>query len=327
MRTIAFLTVLLPSIAYSQNADFQALIDRVDRLQRELSTLQRQVYTKKGLGGGVQPMPISNEPSANIGSARNSIRLVELETEMQNLTGRFEKFDFQLRQMSSRLNKLVSDIDQRLTAIEGNIVGLKQPTNENSSKMASPSAEVVKDVPNNSTLGAPPRILGTIPLQKTPTSKTLGSMPDRNEEISGNNARYGGQPDIDLPPGSPKEQYEFIKSLMVNETDKAEKAWKYFIGKYPQDPHAASAYYWLAQTYYVRQRFQDAAFTFADGFQKHPKGPKASDSLLKLGMALSRLGQRVEACTTFSRLVENFPDAKPRILALTSRERRRAKCL
>ena len=327
MKTIVLFAVFIPSIAYSQNTEIQALIDRLDRVQRELSTLQRQVFTKKGLDNGMQPALIINEPSSNIGSARNSIRLLELETEIQNLTGRFEEFDFQLRKMSSRLNKLVSDIDQRLTAIEGKIVGIKQPTNGNSSNMVSQSVGAVKEVPNNSTLGAPPRILGTIPLQKSPTPKTLGSLPDKNEEPSDNNARYGNQPDIELPRGSPKQQYEYIKSLMVNETDKAEKAWKYFIGKYPGDPHASSAYYWLAQTYYVRKRFQDAAFTFAEGFQKYPKGPKASDSLLKLGMAFGRLGQQAEACTTFSRLIENFPDAEPRILAVTSRERRRAKCL
>src|SRR3546814_19535879 len=54
----------------------------------------------------------------------------------------------------------------------------------------------------------------------------------------------------------------------------------------------SSDLYWLGETYYVRQRYQDAAVAFLEGYQKYPKSPKAADNLLKLGMALGPVGQK-----------------------------------
>ena len=77
----------------------------------------------------------------------------------------------------------------------------------------------------------------------------------------------------------------------------------------PKHALQANAHYWLGETFYVRRDYQRAAYTFADSFQKYPEGNKAADNLLKLGMSLGKLGKKKEACTTYSRLLENFPKA------------------
>ena len=68
----------------------------------------------------------------------------------------------------------------------------------------------------------------------------------------------------------------------------------------PQDYLAGNAQYWMGETYYVRGRYQDAAVTFAEGYQKYPTNSKAPDNLLKLGMSLGQLGKKADACVAFA---------------------------
>ncbi len=99
-----------------------------------------------------------------------------------------------------------------------------------------------------------------------------------------------------------------------------------FIDAHPKHKLTSNAHYWLGETYYVRKQFQQAAYTFADGFQKFPKSPKAADNLLKLGMSPGQLGKKKQACTAFSRLLANFPKADRNLRNRVSREQRRLKC-
>ena len=106
----------------------------------------------------------------------------------------------------------------------------------------------------------------------------------------------------------------------------AEEALKAFIRGYPEHELTGNAHYWLGETYYVRKDFKQAAFTFADGYQRFPKSNKAPDNLLKLGMALGQLGQTKEACTAFSRLLANFPNVGRTLKGRIQRQRQRYQC-
>ena len=129
-------------------------------------------------------------------------------------------------------------------------------------------------------------------------------------------------------PGTPKSQYDYALSLMLGQQDfaAAERALKAFVEQHPQDDLTGNAQYWLGETYYVRRSYQNAAFAFAEGYQRYPKNRKAPDSLLKLGMSLSRMGKRKEACTAFSRFLSKYTRANDRLKARIDRERRQAKC-
>lgn len=84
--------------------------------------------------------------------------------------------------------------------------------------------------------------------------------------------------------------------------EEAEQGFKKFLGDYPKHPLAANAQYWLGETYYVRGDYKQAAKTFAFGYQNFPKGAKAPDSLLKLGLSLSRMGKKDDACLSLRQL-------------------------
>lgn len=340
---MAVLLVALP--AGAQDASAQQLVDRIERLQRELSTLQRHVYR------GEPPPPAAATPApgptesgaASSGdprvAARNSVRISQLETEIRRLTGSIEELDHRMRQVEARVDRLVADVDQRLTELEGGQPNAGSAGGEPSGNVQLPiepqdrarsSTPIVEPpirrTPDGRRLGSPPRTLGTLPRDQA-VSVPRGPESAPSNTPAGAPAQQASASPT-LPPGSDQEQYDYALSLMLQKQDfaTAEKALRAFVEQHPDSSLAGNAYYWLGETYYVRKNYQDAAFTFAEGFQKYPKGNKAPDGLLKLGMALAQLDKTREACTAYSRLLSNFPDANARLKARVQREQSRANC-
>ena len=129
------------------------------------------------------------------------------------------------------------------------------------------------------------------------------------------------------PEKTPEKQYErAFELLRQSDYDKAEKAFTDFLAKNKGHQLAGNAQYWLGETYYVRNKFQDAAVAFAEGVQKYPKNNKAADNLLKLGMSLQQLNQKKDACTAFNQLISKFPEASASVKRRADTERRRLNC-
>src|SRR5580704_17537083 len=110
MRPTAFavflcgLSLCLVAGARAQTGnDLRPLLDRLDRLERDMNMLQRQVY--RGTSPGGAPVPMS---PADTQAAVNS----------EVGSGQIEELTYGLAQMKRRLDTLQSDIDQRLTALE-----------------------------------------------------------------------------------------------------------------------------------------------------------------------------------------------------------------
>ena len=91
--------------------------------------------------------------------------------------------------------------------------------------------------------------------------------------------------------------------------DESAKSLQAFLTKYPKGSYADNAYYWLGETFYLQKTYDKAAVQFMRGYQHAPKGTKAADNLLKLGMSLADLKKTKEACTTFRKLIQEFPDS------------------
>lgn len=102
--------------AAAQNPDIQNLLNRVDRLQRELTTLQRQFHQS-----GARPVP-SAPMETGKAAARGAVRLSLIENELRRLTGRVEELDHELRQLrTGRMAEFGQELRQlrdRLDRIE-----------------------------------------------------------------------------------------------------------------------------------------------------------------------------------------------------------------
>jgi len=132
---------------------------------------------------------------------------------------------------------------------------------------------------------------------------------------------------VALPAGSARDQYEYAYSLLRQRNyEGAEKAFRQFVDRHRSDELSGNALYWLGETHYVRRQFEPAAIAFLDGYKNFPKGSKAPDNLLKLGMSLAALNRQKEACTTLSKLNAEFPDAPQNLKAVADNERRKLAC-
>ena len=292
---IALGMACVPLPAAGQSADLYELTDRLDRLQREVQTLQRTVSR----GGGAGRTADS--------AANAEVRLTEFEALIRGLEQRIETLENEKRRESERLQKLTSDLQLRLQALEQ---GTPAPD--------AADATAAAGVRNPSIIGgttapdAPPRPLGTLKL--------------RDAEAAAEPAPAPAEPL--LPPGSAKEQYDYALSLTLKEADyaKAGTAFRAFIDTHPKHQLTGNAYFWLGRTYFVRKDYENASFAFADGYRKFPRGPKAPDSLYNLGVSLRHLGKKREACTALARLLDKFPNVNRTLKTRVSRQRKRLKC-
>jgi tol-pal system protein YbgF len=308
--------VSTPSLAQS---DPRALIERLDRLERDMNLLQRQVY--RG-GGGTGGAPAPSDPSAVLNT---ELRMDQLETQMRTLTGQVEETNYQLDQLKQRLEKLVSDVDLRLSSLEkGGGAGEAARTPPPPPGRTPPSTTAA---PVASAIPVPGRSAND-PMQAPTTSGVLGTLPTTPSAQGATQQAArppGGQ--AQLPAGSSQEQYNYAFGLLRQaDYPGAEQALRQFLQRYPNDPLAGNAQYWLGETYYVRKDYNNAAIAFAEGYRKYPNGGKGPDSLLKLGMSLSEVGQKPQACQALGQIEREFPKASANLTERAKAERQRLEC-
>ena len=76
----------------------------------------------------------------------------------------------------------------------------------------------------------------------------------------------------------------------------------------------------------MRKDYRRAAEVFLASYQGDPKGSKAADNLLNLGMSLVGLNKNIEACATYRKLQLDFPKASTVILKRLAQQKTRAEC-
>jgi len=284
--------------ARAQDTDVRALQQRIDRLESDLSILQRQVYAGGGrapAGGG------SGGAIAPTVAASLDARVSQLEDQMQSLTGRIEEVNHNVDLLKAQLDKLSKDVDFRLSALERGGAPAGGAPNANAGGGASGAAAAGAG-------GAAAAEPGGREAPPPPAKPVAG-------------------PGQVLPVGTPQQQYDYARALLVQQDYAgAEKSFSAFLSTHPNDPLAGPAQYWLGETYYVRGNYDQAAKTFAEGYQKYPKSSKAPDTLLKLGMSLVQLKRNKDACVLFGELNTRYPNAPANVKQLAHRERQRAGC-
>ncbi len=338
--------VLFGADAKAQQQTVESLAEQINRLQKDIQVLSRQVYK-----GGTPPANLSaNAPSAS-GSAGASAaggnayifrvedRLGQLEQESRNNTGNIENLTHTMNEINSRLDKLVNDLNFRLSAIEKRLSGGGPPPSAMATRPAPTPAgpPVVRTVPGvqgvdrgqattGSVLGGQPGTLGTISQQDLASVQSTSGATSQ-PQAAGASPQQAALPKGALPEGSPKEQYDFAYGLIRRaEYDQAARAFEEFVEKHPKHDLTSNARYWLGETHYVRKDYRKAAESFLNGYQDDPKGQKAPDNLLKLGMSLGGMQKGEQACTTFDKLLTDFPNASDHIKRRVDAQRKKLGC-
>jgi tol-pal system protein YbgF len=88
-----------------------------------------------------------------------------------------------------------------------------------------------------------------------------------------------------------------------------EDAFTAFLAAYPSDAKAPDAHYWLGQSLLAQNHAPDAAAHFLNVIQKTPKAAIAPQAMVRLGVALNRMGQKEQACGTLKAVPTQYPKA------------------
>ena len=123
------------------------------------------------------------------------------------------------------------------------------------------------------------------------------------------------------------DQYQEAYSLLKNhDYKKAQDSFQKFVTEHPDSELIGSAYYWLGETYFTKNEFNNAAMNYLKGYQNNSKGSRAADNLLKLSKSLSKLEKNKEACTSLLKLKQDFPSASETIKKQVAEDISSLKC-
>jgi tol-pal system protein YbgF len=313
LAAVAMVLATTPVSAQSNlRPQVRELKNQVQSLRAQLADLERTVHA-----GSTRRGSASDAGSDGSQAARNSRRLAELESDIdearewrRRVTGRFEEFDNTMRRLEERIERLVADVDFRLSTLEqqgGTPAATAVAPAVDTPAATAPTDQSVASIAPGLEEGyrpsEAPRSLGTVPAEEAAVDDALSLT------------------------GSPEEQYRAAFSLLEEARyEEAHDAFSQFIDRNPTDGLAQNAAYWRAESLYARKMYPEAAKSYALNLRQYPEGRKAPDNMVKLGMALLKLGRAEEACRTFAQLDRNFPDPPLNIRRAAQQGQRQADC-
>lgn len=288
-------TLVAANVVYTPSAAAQDAADelrrRLVKLERDMSALRREMRATRGSvnttrSGGNGKMP----PTV---AARFELRMTQLEQSIGKLTGRIEDLDYRIKALAQTQKKFQNDIEFRLSELE-------------------------KGGGTGGTSSAPPR---------TRDKATRNDASGGNKKVASRTPTPPTAPSVTLPAGKPADQYRFARGFLIERNyAKAEAALQAFVKRHPNNRLTSNAYYWLGETYYAQSNYKQAAVAFADGFKRFKGHSKAPDNLYKLGMSLSKLKMRSQACAAFKELRLRYPTAAPDLRRRADRQRQSLGC-
>ncbi len=310
----ALLAIIAGSVALTMTLPVYAqdVQSRLNRLENEIQTLSRAVFR-----GETPPQPPSFESTAGDSASRAGleVRLSQMEIELRTLTGKIEEIEFQNRRLQEQIDQLQAaqqhpapSAATQAPGQAGQVRGLLTGDGRVVSPAASPQ-ETVQPL-GTSLIGEPQE---TAPANdSTGTAQPAGGVLGTLGDHAANN---------------PAAAYDQAFGLLQNrDYDAAAQAFRTFLNNHPDHELAANAHYWLGESYYVRNNFEQAARIFAEAYQKHPQGGKGPDNMLKLGMSLAGLGRTREACVTLAEIEKEYPTGAMSILMRAENEMNKLDC-
>ncbi len=264
--------------------------------------------------------------------AQDASRIDQLEEQIRQLTGQVEELTFTVKQLQS----------QGGLAKKSAALAEPAPTVPKAAASAEPQPqlaggiEVIEEQPL-APVAAKPKLVQQAQVQdsiygedpapapgptKLGTAANAAAQPndggfqgqvveDPNNQLAVTDGSANGQvQQVSLVQDTPEALYKRSdEALLRRKFDEAETGFKKFLDTYPDHSLAGSAQYWLGETYYAQGDYRTAAQSYLVGYQKYAKSRRAPDSLVKLGIALNKLGQKDQACSFLGSVQGQYPAA------------------
>ena len=161
---------------------------------------------------------------------------------------------------------------------------------------------------------APPTVPAWDP-HAQPVVSTPAAVPPAPAGATSPTAAPGKQARASAPaaaPARPTDQTAYkaaLASYQAKRFEDSERAFDAFLRDYPNSKLTPNALYWKGESLYSRRLYPEAIFVFKDVTARYPKHQKASDALLKAGMAYGRMNDEDNARLHYQVLVEDYPSS------------------
>ncbi len=249
-------------------------------------------------------------------------RILELEEQIRQLNGKIEELNFLLLQTQDQIRKMQEDNEFRLQQLEEKRGDLAARPSQETARNGVGGADTISGTNGEAAAGQQPAgelpsTLGTITFDANGNPVGGGAeagpqdtaFAEGNGEISGTGATDGTQvaalPQTDNPDELYRNAYNFILS---GDYATAEAGFREHIERFPNDPKAPDAHYWLGEALLGLEQYRTSAEVFLAANRDYPKSSKAPDMLLKLGVSLAALNQRDVACATYAEIGKRYSD-------------------
>ena len=237
---------------------------RLERLERQVQQVQRQVFPK---GRPADTAGFSDDPAASQSSVITlDQRLDALERQTSEILRQAEENGNRLRTLESDAARARRDQDQRIAAIE-------QRLNEAATTL--PSTSLSSDPPP---AAARPRPANPAPSTNVVTPPNGTALGDPGEDAYTAGFRLFEQGQYDAA----------ITSLRA------------FTSAYPRHRRVSFANNLVGRALLEKGQARAAAEAFLANYRALPSGERAADSLYYLGQAQMQLGQPAQACRAYS---------------------------
>ncbi len=266
---LALLAAAVPALA--QDADPARTEKRFGKLESEMRAVQRKVFPggdarffepEVGPAAPVVAAPVGNPATTPITDL--TVRVGELEKQIQVLTGQNEAFQFKLRQVNEAQTKARADFEFRLNALEA---AAKPATEQPQLVTPKPSVPVVKGVKLGDAAKAKP--------DPVPPAKPLSPAAAWTAAYANVTAKKWGE---------------------------AATAMETFLADNPKSPRAPQAQYWLGKAHAEQGEHAQAARAYLELYKTYPDHARAPDGLIGLATAMTALKKPKDACRVLAEL-------------------------
>ena len=322
------------TILHAEEIPLDKLLEKLETIESRIKVLEKATFNNTTSG---QANNLSLDDYQSI-IAKQSIQIAELQNEIQSLTAQIEEMIFTMQSTVNNFNTFKEDAEFRFTDLNTKAENIEKVQNNSKTQTLSVMQSEMFTA-NEEELDLEPKSLGTINMTSLPVEENspfeVKIDNDAEEQqiintISQDNIVSLGEQKIPLsilPESDEESQYEYaINLLKQGDYETAEKAFTEFISIGDDKNYLSNSHFWLAETYYVRENYKDAAKNYLSLYQTFPNANKAPDALLKLGISLVNMQQKEQGCMTFIQLQESYPEANPSIIDRSNLELKRNGC-
>ena len=312
LATVAIFGLASPALA-QDNGDSR----RVDQLEKQVRELRAIVFQGRDTGQPVEVRPAGPDPAVTA------------------LEQRFDALDDTIRQIKGQLEVLSHDSDdtRQTTAslrdengqLKGQLADLSARVGRLESQLAPGAAAGAPSAPSD----IPPPPVGPGQVPPPPADATAAAQ-------AADQGQLGGPPSAPNPvpvapvtaPETPASTYRAARALITaGNYAGASNAFQDYLTRYPNAKNVPEAYYWLGESDYAREDYQDATPAYARALKGWPKLAWSPDATVKLARALAETDRATEACAALAEFDHRYRGAaSATVKARAEAVKGRAKC-